>query len=77
MDNKFLTDFIKMRQQLNTSNVNTAKKPQNSLNKMPEPKNDMTLAYLISEKPARKEVIDYFRSRIDDLVAEEEAKSVF
>ena len=70
MDNKFLADFLKMRKSLNAPVVKAKASP--GLVKMPEPSNDMTLAYIISEKPSRKEVIEYFRNRVEELATEDD-----
>jgi hypothetical protein len=68
--NKFLEDFVRMRQQITTKE----EKPKgNSIKRMPEPETDtITLRYIISEKPSRKEVVSYFRTRVDELIAEAE-----
>lgn len=78
MDNKFLRDFIKMRQEIVKSAIPTTTPTTrarggagaSSLSTMPVPTSDLTLAYIISKKPPRKEVIEYFTGRINELVEE-------
>ena len=70
MDNKFLRDFINMRKSL-VKPVETPKQVK-PLQSLPVPENDgITLAYIIAEKPSRKEVLEYFRNRVEELISEE------
>lgn len=69
--NKFLEDFVRMRTQIATTKHETPK--TTSIKRMPEPEMDVvTLRYIINEKPSRKEIISYFRTRVDDLIEEAE-----
>ena len=69
MDNRFLRDFVNMRK--NLAKPEPVKQVK-ALNTLPEPENNgITLAYIIAEKPSRKEVLEYFRNRVEELVNEE------
>jgi hypothetical protein len=73
--NKFLLDFVKMRHEIAKTAPKSNSKPiTNSISTLASPSSDITLGYIISKKPSRKEVVEYFTSRIDELV--EEAESV-
>jgi hypothetical protein len=73
MDNRFLLDFVNMRKNLAKPVETNNKKPVKALNTLPEPEHEgITLAYIITEKPSRKEVIEYFRNRVEELVNEED-----
>jgi hypothetical protein len=65
---------MKMRADIAKTTPKPSSKPiTNSLVSMPVPSNDITLAYIISKKPPRKEVAEYFTFRIEELVAEAES----
>lgn len=80
MNSPFLRDFMKMRSQL----VHEVE-PQGPVKKDKKGRKvskhgtangepafgDVTLATLISEKPGKKEVLEYFRERIAKLVSED------
>jgi len=85
MDNKFLRDFMRQQATLIESAIPEAKasggaggprkkhksKHGTASGKAPFGGDDMAsrLASLISEKPPKKDVLAYFRDRIDELVA--------
>jgi hypothetical protein len=75
MENKFLRDFMLMRQKIAEKPEPVYKKKDNkkpSLNGLPVPKSaGLTLGYIIKEKPARKEVIEYLRERVNQIMEEE------
>ena len=65
-----------MRQQLNAKVPSRSdKKPGPSIGGLPAPpqKAGLTLGYIIKEKPSRKEVMEYLRERVDQIIEEEEA----
>jgi hypothetical protein len=79
MQNKFLSDFLKLQARL----VNEVEPPKKKRDKKGRPVSkhgtadgkpafgEVTLALLISEKPGKKEVLEYFRDKIARLVAED------
>jgi uncharacterized protein YcbX len=78
MQNKFLSDFLKMQARL----VHAPEEPKKKDKKgRPVSKHgtasgqpafgEVTLSLLISEKPPKKEVLQYFRDRIARLVSED------
>jgi hypothetical protein len=80
MQNKFLNDFLRMRSTL----VHTAeeqgavkkdhkgrKKSKNGTASGEPAFGEVTLATLISEKPSKKDVLEYFREKITKLVSED------
>lgn len=79
MQSPFLRDFMKMRAQL----VHEVQSPVVERDRKGRKKSkhgtasgapafgDVSLASLISEKPSKKEVLDYFRNRIASLVSED------
>jgi len=76
---KFLNDFIQRQGQLIQSAVaetgsgkKKEKKPKHgAAGGEPEFSEKEEFAILVSEKPAKKEVLEYFRNRIAQLVAED------
>lgn len=72
---KFLNDFIQRQGQLIQTAVpekTKQKKPKHgAAGGEPEFNEKEAFAILISEKPSKKEVLEYFRNRIDQLVAED------
>lgn len=88
MDNKFLRDFMRQQSTLIQSTVPEAQgtsskkggpkkhksKHGTADGKHPFGGDDMgtRLATIITEKPAKKEVLAYFRDRVAELVAEDE-----
>jgi hypothetical protein len=86
MNNAFLNDFIKMRRTLGTASAvpiqsametpvlkKGAKKPKGAP-PVSKPKGEnITLHYIINEKPPESEVKDYFLKRIEELEEEENA----
>ncbi len=76
MDNKFLRDFMLMRQKIAEKPEPIYKKKDDkkpSLNGLTVPESaGLTLGYIIKEKPPRKEVVQYLRERVDQILAEEE-----
>jgi len=82
--NKFLNDFMRSQAQLvhQAEDKQTVKKDKKKRFKSKHgtasgeaPFGELTLETLISEKPGKKEVLDYFRDRITALVAEEMANT--
>lgn len=74
MDNKFLRDFVAMRQKIAEKPEPMYKKRdvKPSLYGLDVPKSaGLTLAYIIKEKPPRKEVMEYLRERVDQILEEE------
>ena len=71
--NKFLNDFIRSQSKLIESTIPEKKvKPKHGSAKgEPEFSEKEAFALLVSEKPAKKEVLEYFRNRIAQLVAED------
>ena len=79
MQSPFLRDFMRMRAQL----VHEVQPPVVERDRKGRKKSkhgtadgapafgDVNLASLISEKPSKKEVLDYFRNRIAALVSED------
>jgi hypothetical protein len=84
MDNKFLRDFMARQQSIIESPATDAgsgkkKKKHKSKHGTADGKHpfggddlETRMATLISEKPAKKEVLAYFKDRIAQLVAEDE-----
>jgi len=78
MNNRFLNDFIEMRKQIYQSAVQQSvvpikgKKSVDSLKKAPAPDKEITLAYIIENKPSNDKVIDYLKMRAEELLAEED-----
>jgi hypothetical protein len=84
MSNAFLADFMKMRRSLGTvdsmpivTGLSTpskvkGKKPKDAPEVSKPSPNNMTLAYIIAEKPDADDVCDYFRNRIEQLEEEED-----
>jgi hypothetical protein len=82
MDNKFLRDFMARQAQIIESPATDAgkkKKKHKSKHGTADGKHpfggddlDSRMNTLISEKPAKKEVLAYFKDRIAQLVAEDE-----
>ena len=48
------------------------KKSVDSLKKAPAPDKEITLAYIIENKPPNDKVIDYLKMRAEELIAEED-----
>jgi hypothetical protein len=81
--NKFLQDFMRTQNRLleieaNDKSVKKDRKGnRKAVHKTADGKaafgDDDELARIIKEKPGKKEVIDYFRKRIGELVAEDMA----
>lgn len=78
--NRFLNDFMRSQSQLVHDAVQTQavkkdkKKRYKSKHGTPDgkaPFGEVTLETLISEKPGKKEILEYFRERIAALVAED------
>ena len=75
---KFLNDFINRQNTIieleacNPNKKQTGKKPKHGTadGKHPFPDGD-PFDQLVKEKPGRKEVVEYFRNRIGELVAED------
>jgi hypothetical protein len=63
MDNPFLRQFMKMRENLHKKEV-VAKGVSKETKTMSDP-TGVTIAYIIENKPPVKEVIDYFKNRCD------------
>jgi hypothetical protein len=74
--NKFLNDFIAMRKQMyqppTPAVVSTGKKGVDSLTAVPAPEKEITLAYIIEKKPSNDKVIDYLKSRAEELIKADE-----
>jgi hypothetical protein len=80
--NKFLNDFMKTQTQLVHDAVSTQavkkdkKKRYKSKHGTPDgaaPFGEVTLETLISEKPPKKEILEYFRNKVAELIAEDMA----
>jgi hypothetical protein len=74
MNNKFLQDFMKLRQQIATKPSRDSKKETSrpSIGGLDVPKSaGLTLAYIITKEPPRKEVIEYLRERVEQILEEE------
>ena len=79
MQSPFLRDFMRMRATLVHEvqpptverDAKGRKKSKHGTASGAPAFGDVTLASLISEKPSKKEVLDYFRNRIASLVAED------
>jgi len=78
--NKFLNDFMRTQSQLVHTAIETqavkkdSKKRTKSKHGTPDgkaPFGEVTLETLISEKPGKKEILEYFRERVAALVAED------
>jgi hypothetical protein len=74
MDNKFLHDFIKMRQsialrQAPTNDVKKGNKKVNTLTQIKETP-EIDLAYIINKKPGKSKVIEYLKTRANELEEE-------
>lgn len=67
-------DFIKMRQQIGqTVPASKPEKGSNSLTGIPKPQvPEVTLAYIIEEKPGKKKVKKYLEHRKNEYLAEME-----
>jgi hypothetical protein len=76
MENKFLKDFLFMRQKLNEKPEPVHKRKDDkkpSLHGLPVPTSaGLTLGYIIKEEPPRKEVIEYLRERVNQIMEEDE-----
>ena len=71
--NRFLVQFMKMRQELNKAPiVNVPKETKTVETVKPVMEDDITYKKIIEEKPPKSDVIEYFRNRIQELVAEED-----
>ena len=71
--NPVLQNFIKMRQNLNASTSSSSKKElPRSLHQLPKPDNSMTIAMIIEHTPSDKDVKEYFKRRVEELVQEQE-----
>jgi hypothetical protein len=74
---KFLTDFINRQSTLieleagNPNKKQTGKKPKHGTANGEDPFPGDPFARICSEKPGRKEIVEYFRNRIGELVAED------
>ena len=83
--NKFLADFMRTQSQLvheATPANQTIKKDKKKRIKSKHgtangeaPFGEVTLETLISEKPPKKDILEYFRNKVNDLVAEDMANS--
>lgn len=80
MQNKFLTDFIRRQQtlvheaedQVQVKKDKKGRKTSRHGTASGEPSfGEITLATLISEKPPKKDVLDFFRSRVMKLVEQD------
>jgi hypothetical protein len=80
MQNKFLNDFLRMRSQLVHEAEEQAKPKKDSKGRKTSKHGtptgeaafgEITLATLISEKPHKKDVLEYFRDKISKLVSED------
>jgi hypothetical protein len=74
--NRFLQEFIRMQNKLvhEVAEENKGKKSPKSKHGTADGKaafGEVTLSLLISEKPPKKDVVEYFRDRIQALVAED------
>jgi hypothetical protein len=84
-NNKFLADFMRTQSQLvhEAAPTNqTVKKDRKKRIKSKHgtangeaPFGEVTLETLILEKPPKKDVLEYFRNKVNDLVAEDMANS--
>lgn len=72
MNNQFLRDFIKMRQNLVTTSAPVTKKSSKDLRSLPDTDNAVSLKSLIDDKPSDKVVKEYFKRRISELETEED-----
>ena len=76
MNNRFLNDFLDMRKQMYQAPqpaVTPVKgKAVDSLKKAPKPEKEITLAYIIENKPSNDKVIDYLKLRAEELLEAEE-----
>lgn len=75
MQNRFLNDFIKMQSKLvhvaeDEKKVKNPKSKHGTADGKPA-FGDITLATLISEKPPKKEIVEYFRERIEKLIEQD------
>ena len=78
-NNKFLNDFMRLQTKLiHEAEDQTKKKDKKGRTKSKhgtasgEPAfGEVTLATLISEKPGKKDILEYFRNRIAKLVSED------
>ena len=79
-NNKFLNDFMRMRAQLvhEVEDQRAAKKDKkgrktsrNGTASGAPAFGEVTLATLITEKPPKKDILDFFRGRIQQLVSED------
>jgi hypothetical protein len=69
VQNQFLNSFMKMRRELSTAPP--AKSPANKPGRnMPEVTKEISLRGIIEDKPKQKVVLDYFKSRIEELESE-------
>lgn len=84
LQNKFLNDFIRSQSQLVHEAVSTQavkkdkKKRYKAKHGTPDgkaPFGDTTLETLISEKPPKKDILEYFRNKVAELVAEDMANA--
>jgi hypothetical protein len=76
MNNQFLSDFMRMRQALNTVGQSKPSagggegKPKKGKKTVEPVKEGITLQSILEEEPSHKVVRDYFRERIEQLVEE-------
>lgn len=70
--NKFLMDFIKMRQELRQKEAAKPQaKPTATLRPVPTPAGP-SLATIIEDRPSKAQVIKYFEARRNEILAEAE-----
>ena len=78
MSSSFLRDFKARREAAILKSAATAAvekpapKATNSIVKMREPDNDITLGYIIENKPGKKEVTEYLSRRRDEILEQME-----
>lgn len=73
MDNRFLREFIAMRQSLASKMSGKAQPTPNELVK-PTKSDEMTFRRIVEEKPKDMLVIKYLREMIEEIKEEEEEK---
>jgi hypothetical protein len=71
--NPALQNFINMRQRY-TAGSSSKKEPARSMYQMPKPESKLTLGSIIQDTPSDKDVKEYFKNRILELVAKREEK---
>jgi hypothetical protein len=76
LNNKFLNDFMQMRREMYQAPVvqpkKGGKKGVDSLKQAPKPEKEITLAYIIENKPSADKVTDYLKMRAEELIAQDE-----